>query len=191
MQVVAAGKAVALRPGCRSALQRLLASGVPTHLVSVNWSAAYVASALGLPLLPHPSLPTATVTAGSSDSAAAAGSRDSLIVANELEVGAGGITTGRITRAVQGARDKGAAFEALAARVGAARGTDHQQQAAASTVFIGDSTSDLAALLKVQFMCGVGGSVDAMAHRPPSSVLHACACCWLCPPSTCLCSGWA
>ncbi len=48
-RVKAAGAGVALRPGCHAALARAMQLRVPVHIMSVNWSASFVASALGLP----------------------------------------------------------------------------------------------------------------------------------------------
>lgn len=48
-EVAAAGSAVALQPGCAQVLSQALATGIPTHILSVNWSSAFVAAALGLP----------------------------------------------------------------------------------------------------------------------------------------------
>ncbi len=42
-----AGKRLPLREGCRETLDAVVASGVPVHIMSVNWSAQYVAAALG------------------------------------------------------------------------------------------------------------------------------------------------
>jgi hypothetical protein len=47
--VAAAASKVALKEGCRATLQAALAAGVPTHIVSVNWSRDFAAAALGLP----------------------------------------------------------------------------------------------------------------------------------------------
>lgn len=44
-----AGSANVLRPYCRAALAEALRRGIPTHVLSVNWSDEYVSGALGLP----------------------------------------------------------------------------------------------------------------------------------------------
>jgi len=43
-----AGASVPLQQGCRDTLSRAAAQGIPTHILSVNWSAELVAAALGL-----------------------------------------------------------------------------------------------------------------------------------------------
>jgi hypothetical protein len=40
---------VQLRAGCLETLRAALDAGVPTHIMSVNWSGQLVAAALGLP----------------------------------------------------------------------------------------------------------------------------------------------
>lgn len=158
-QLTAAAAAVELQPGCRGTLQRLLATRTPLRVVSVNWSAAFVAAALGLPLPP-----TTDVAVAAAD-LATAGVSSGMVVANQLEVGPLGTTTGRIKRGVQCARDKVAAFEAMVAGCGVAGGGAGH----GVTVYIGDSTSDLGAMLKVGARV-MGGACDASASTfTPSS----------------------
>lgn len=47
--VAMAAAKVVLKDGCRATLEAALASGLATHIVSVNWSGDFVAGALGLP----------------------------------------------------------------------------------------------------------------------------------------------
>ena len=51
-ELAAASRQVPLQPNCSNTLASLRAQGVPIHVISVNWSAQFVAEALQLPLRP-------------------------------------------------------------------------------------------------------------------------------------------
>ena len=133
---------VELRPGCRDTLATARAAGVQTHVISVNWSAEFIAEALSLPWHLHaPRRMELTrreaayrqgeepAALGGGDSKALGGayrkedkggdSEDrperSLLLANQL-LFLGDRTTGQMDRLVQCARDKGWAFRWLLRR---------------------------------------------------------------------------
>jgi hypothetical protein len=160
-------KGMALREGCREVLLRAKAAGMPLHVLSVNWAAEYVASTLGVPL----DVLTDTSALGAPGGEPANGSHTqqggegggdpaSLLICNQLELGPDGRTTGGLVRRVQCARDKGEVFTALLQRHGL-HPAQHSDPASHSSrqlsVYVGDSTSDLPALLLVRGRGMMGG----------------------------------
>ncbi|KAG2498573.1 hypothetical protein HYH03_003324 [Edaphochlamys debaryana] len=138
----AAGAQVALRPHCREALAGALRRGVPVWVVSVNWSHALVRAVLGLPC-------AGPEAEGPGEGSARSGAVE--LRCNSLELGPDGLTSGRLTKRVQSARDKQAQMQ----RIKAKSPTDNDQPPAA-LVYVGDSASDLAALLDADYGIVVG-----------------------------------
>jgi hydroxymethylpyrimidine kinase/phosphomethylpyrimidine kinase/thiamine-phosphate diphosphorylase len=135
------GANIHLRPGCLSLLKYAVDSGVPTVVVSVNWSGEMVAAALSQQGLP-------VVLAGGAGGArvgveGAPPPLGSVIVhCNELEY-FGDVSTGGIKPRCECAADKGRVFDDLLLGM-AAEG--HAAEGGVS-VYIGDSMTDLSALI--------------------------------------------
>ncbi|GAB4815842.1 hypothetical protein N2152v2_002888 [Parachlorella kessleri] len=127
------GAAIAMKAGCLELLQRAVKAGIPTCVLSVNWSAEMVRSALaqrGLPAV------VAEDELGSALQAECA-----MVVANELEY-FGDQSTGSIKRRVECAADKGHVFDDLLLNM-AMEGSAPE----GVTVVIGDSMTDIPALI--------------------------------------------
>jgi hypothetical protein len=149
--VASAAAGVALKAGCRATLRAALDAGIPSHVVSVNWSRDFVAAALGLPA-------DAAAAGGDAASAPAAAAPGRLAVnANELARGADGLTTGALERAVECARDKGRLFGRIAAAERDATAAPGGGAPGAS-VYVGDSASDVLPLLAADYGIIVGSN---------------------------------
>ncbi|KXZ50218.1 hypothetical protein GPECTOR_17g855 [Gonium pectorale] len=147
-ELAAAGAALPLRPHCRETLSGALRRGIPVRVLSVNWSDVYVGAALGLPT----QLARADEAPAMGAGAAAGGAVG--LSCNSLQLDSAGLTSGRLTKRVQSARDKRNALaalrEALAAAATAGGG------GGGAVVYVGDSVSDLAALLAADVGVVVG-----------------------------------
>ena len=151
--VEAAGTTVgrtALRPGAAAALTAALERGLPVRVLSVSWSASFVAAALrsaGVPAIVAPGWPPQAIAA---EDGGAQGS--AVVYANELRYGADGLTTGEVQARCECADDKAAAFAALTA------GLASPGREPPFTVCVGDSPSDVGALLAARTGVIVGTS---------------------------------
>ncbi|KAG2445538.1 hypothetical protein HXX76_000153 [Chlamydomonas incerta] len=167
-EVAAAGAGLQLRPQCREVLSGALGRGIPVHVLSVNWSDVYVGAALAAP---------ATAAVGSSGSsssssalpvrlAGAEGAGPAVeLRCNSLELDGAGLTTGALAKRVQSARDKRAALAELRSRLPAAPAaaavdgaSDSGSDNPAALVYVGDSTSDLGAMLDSDFGVVIGSN---------------------------------
>ncbi|GIL79240.1 hypothetical protein Vretifemale_8627 [Volvox reticuliferus] len=160
-EVAAAGSAVPLRPHCRETLRAALDRGIPIEVVSVHWSDVYVRAALGEGLMAS----TRQQGEGEGGARQAAPPAPSTSPAgitlrcNALEIGPDGFSSGTLHKRVQSARDKRRELEALGEERRAARGSAAATAAnGALTVYIGDSTSDLGALLAADVGVVVGAN---------------------------------
>jgi 2-hydroxy-3-keto-5-methylthiopentenyl-1-phosphate phosphatase len=131
--VAAAASSIALRPGSTRTLSAAAAAGLPTAVLSVNWSKSLMQAVL--------------------QPAAAAGSRPEQqqqqqmeIHANELVWGADGVSTGGLQREVQCGRDKGRVMDQLLQQH---RSSSSSSSSSGAVVYVGDSSSDILPLIKV------------------------------------------
>ena len=136
------GNHVEMRPGCLTLLRNAVDAGIPTAIVSVNWSGEMVTAALtkeGLPV----------VMAGGGGGARAAGVEGApppvgaiVVYCNELEY-YGDESTGGMKRRCECARDKGRIFDDLLLGMAA----EGQNEEGGVAVYIGDSMTDIPALI--------------------------------------------
>jgi 2-hydroxy-3-keto-5-methylthiopentenyl-1-phosphate phosphatase len=132
--VAAAASSIALRPGSTRTLSAAAAAGLPTAVLSVNWSKSLMQAVL--------------------QPAAAAGSRPEQqqqqmeIHANELVWGADGVSTGGLQREVQCGRDKGRVMDQLLQQHRRSSSSSSSSSSGA-VVYVGDSSSDILPLIKV------------------------------------------
>lgn len=135
------GATVSLRPGCLSLLKHAVDSGVPTVVISVNWSGEMVAAALS-----QQGLPVVLAGGAGGTRAGVEGAPPPLgavvVYCNELEY-FGDESTGGMKRRCECAADKGRVFDDLLLGM-AAEG--HAAEGGVS-VYIGDSMTDLSALI--------------------------------------------
>ncbi|KAK9848103.1 hypothetical protein WJX84_007310 [Apatococcus fuscideae] len=129
-----AGRKVALQPGCLQTLTRAKGKGLPVHVISVNWSEELVKAALGVPHDPH-----APSSRGVDAEITLEPGRIS-IHANELEY-SGDTSSGGIDRRVQSGADKSRVLDDLLLSKAIEAGPE------GSTVYVGDSASDISPLL--------------------------------------------
>ncbi|DBB00608.1 TPA: hypothetical protein ACH3X3_002298 [Trebouxia sp. C0006] len=146
----AAGEQIGLQAGCLTVLTRAQQAGVPTHVVSVNYSTEMVKAALQ-----RGSLNIVTAEGVSAEER-----HDVVIHANELTYEQG-ISTGDIIRRVQGGSDKDALMSELMhhssqAKADSTDGADANAEASKLAVYIGDSSSDFAPLLRADVGIVVG-----------------------------------
>jgi len=146
--LAAAGAAAALRPGAAAALRAAVAAGVPTGVLSVSWSADLILGALAAARAPPASRapwPAAPLTTASSIA----------VLANDVATSIGAGAGSAAGRRVECADDKAAALTALTATL----------PGAGPVIFVGDSPSDLGALLAadVGVVIGDGGSLRRAA----------------------------
>ncbi|GLC44016.1 hypothetical protein PLESTB_000220200 [Pleodorina starrii] len=175
-EVAAAGAEVRLRPHCLETLRAALKRGIPVEVVSVNWSDMYVGAALG-PGLGLEGAGGAQAGSGPATSASASPSSSTATAVrlrcNSLQVGPDGLTSGSLLKRVQTARDKTRELSRLRKEL---QQQQQQQTAAAGArsaataggggagggggggllVYVGDSTSDLGALLAADVGVVVG-----------------------------------
>jgi phosphoserine phosphatase len=135
------GASVPLRPGCLSLLKQAVDSGVPTVVVSVNWSGEMVAAALS-----QEGLPVVLAGGAGGTRAGVEGAPPPLgavvVYCNELEY-FGDVSTGGMKRRCECAADKGRVFDDFLLGM-AAEG--HAAESGVA-VYIGDSMTDLPALI--------------------------------------------
>eukprot|EP00873_Tetraselmis_striata_P012772 jgi/Tetstr1/433036/TSEL_022373.t1 len=127
--VAGAAGQVELQPGAVGALRAAAAAGVDLHVLSVSWSGTLIRVALGL-------------------SEAQLG-----IHANTLDLRDDGLCSGATSREIQCADDKTAAFQQLLASEAAALSEEGRL-----SVYLGDSATDLGALLEADVGIIVGTS---------------------------------
>ncbi|KAG2431981.1 hypothetical protein HYH02_013197 [Chlamydomonas schloesseri] len=170
-EVAAAGAALQLRPQCREVLGGALSRGIPVHVLSVNWSDVYVGAAL-TSAAAAASGKLAVRLAGEAAAAAAAavdsGGKEPAVElrCNSLELDGSGLTTGALRKRVQSARDKRAALAELRARLPAdaadsgsgSSGSSSSSSNPAALAYVGDSTSDLGAMLDSDFGIVIGSN---------------------------------
>ena len=135
------GSTITMRPGCLELLQRAVDAGVPTAIVSVNWSSELVAAALsqhGLPVI------TAGGAGGTRAGVEGAPIPPGALVihSNDLEY-FGDESTGGMKRRCECATDKGRIFEDLLLGLAA----EGQAAEGGISVYIGDSMTDIPALI--------------------------------------------
>lgn len=182
--LMAAADGARLRDGAATTLMRVRSAGVPLSILSVNWSTTLVRAVLDEALRrsgsDHPQQQQQQQRVAATDAALD-------IVANELTLGPDGVsTTGGINTVVQHGRDKRAALTRLVAQHAPLQGP---------VVFVGDSPSDIPALLLVScgylhacvdtckcvtcYICelahtGLDGSItDAVKKKPHKCTEHA------------------
>ncbi|KAL3147596.1 hypothetical protein ABBQ38_014648 [Trebouxia sp. C0009 RCD-2024] len=150
-RLTAAGQLIGLQPGCLTVLSRAQQLGVPTHVVSVNYSSKMVQAALRRSRL-NP------IISEASDSSQP---RDIVIHANELSY-KDGFSTGDIIRRVQGGSDKDALMMQLMQQSSSAHTPPNSSNNHGSAdesklaVYVGDSPSDFAPLLRADLGIVVG-----------------------------------
>ncbi|DBB00982.1 TPA: hypothetical protein ACH3X1_000888 [Trebouxia sp. C0004] len=148
----AAGEQIGLQAGCLTVLTRAQQAGVPTHIVSVNYSSEMVKA----------TLQRGSLNIVTAEGASAEEHHDVVIHANELTYEQG-ISTGDIIRRVQGGSDKDALMTQLMhhtsqAKTDSTDGGDADAEANQLAVYIGDSPSDFAPLLRADLGIVVGQS---------------------------------
>lgn len=135
------GARVGMRPGCLATLRRAVDAGVPTAVVSVNWSGEMVAAALA-----QQGLPVVMAGGGGGTRAGVGGAPPPpgavAVYANELEY-FGDASTGAIKRRCECAADKGRIFEDLLLGLAA----EGQAAEGGVSVYVGDSMTDIPALI--------------------------------------------
>lgn len=146
----AAGEQIGLQAGCLTVLTRAQQAGVPTHVVSVNYSSEMVKAALQ-----RGSLNIVTAEGLSAEE-----HHDVVIHANELTYEQGN-STGDIIRRVQGGSDKDALMTELMHHTSRTKadsidGAGPDAEASKLAVYIGDSPSDFAPLLRADLGIVVG-----------------------------------
>jgi hydroxymethylpyrimidine/phosphomethylpyrimidine kinase/phosphoserine phosphatase len=147
------GAGVAMRPGCLEVLRQAVDAGVPTAVVSVNWSADMVCAALAQRGLPAAAAPGAGGAGAGADGAPPPPGAVA-VYANELEF-FGDASTGEIRRRCECAADKGRIFDDLLLGL-AAEGAP--VLGAGASVYVGDSMTDLSALLSADVGIVMGGN---------------------------------
>ncbi|PSC75210.1 thiamine biosynthetic bifunctional enzyme chloroplastic isoform C [Micractinium conductrix] len=130
-----AGASISMQPGCLDLLRRAADAGVPTYVVSVNWSAEMVRAALAQEGL------SVVMAEGDGQSASAAPPGSVVVYANELEY-FGDTTTGNIRRRCECAGDKGRLLDDLLLDLAAAG-----EGGSGISVYIGDSMTDIPPLI--------------------------------------------
>ncbi|GMH40121.1 hypothetical protein BSKO_08025 [Bryopsis sp. KO-2023] len=131
--VMAGGQQIQLRKKCLPLLEKARALGLGVHVLSVNWSAEWVAAPLG-------------------PNAAISGRGETKMDENVIHVHANelmykdGVSTGEIKRSLECADDKGRVFDELLLDEATSRGEQRGK-----SVYIGDSPTDLLALLAADF----------------------------------------
>ncbi|KAF8066297.1 TH1 [Scenedesmus sp. PABB004] len=141
----AAAAPIELRPGAAHVLAAAAAAGLRTAVLSVNWSTTLVQEVLRA---------GGAAPGGAAAPAAggAPGQQAPDLRANELAWDADGVSSGSIECRVQCARDKGAAMrELLAEHRGGGAG-------AGAVVYVGDSASDIPALLEADYGIVIGAN---------------------------------
>lgn len=139
-----------LRPGAAAALAEACLSGVPTRVLSVSWSSELIRGALTGALAEELNGRGIEVSCDEAAWGVVGGGRGSPVVAvsaNALEFGSSSsppVSTGRVLRRVECADDKLEQFTALAASLEEEGETTKRR---GPVVFVGDSPSDLGALL--------------------------------------------
>lgn len=162
------GASVPLRPGCLSLLKHAVDSGVPTVVVSVNWSGEMVAAALS-----QQGLPVVLAGGAGGTRAGVEGAPPPLgavvVYCNELEY-FGDVSTGGMKRRCECAADKGRVFDDLLLGI-AAEG--HAAEGGVS-VYIGDSMTDLSALISadVGIVMGSNQLVRQVASAAGVAIRH-------------------
>ncbi|KAK3263101.1 hypothetical protein CYMTET_28076 [Cymbomonas tetramitiformis] len=182
--IAATAAALALRPGCLQLLPHLKDAGVPVRVLSVNWSAELICAALELPAaaiapplpaapVPEPAVSGPPARAGRGDGrwwacltpwsepvasahatnaprrhAPDASAPSVQVLANDLEVNLGW-STGNLLLSMQTPLDKGNAFNKMLKSFPATKGL---------RVYVGDSTTDLPALLAADVGIVIGES---------------------------------
>lgn len=173
VELKAAVSRAQLRPGCRDFLIACRDAGVPFHVLSVNWSADLVSAVLDVGLQ---AATEADLVAGihaeqhaPAQGQAGAGLGEGgrwthrpLLLANRLELGPDGVATGRWQGVVQCARDKGRLFNLLQQQLNAGHlhtspsGADVAVGRPGLSLYVGDSASDLPALLQADLGVVIG-----------------------------------
>lgn len=164
-----AGKKITMQQGCLDLLQKAVALGVPTCVVSVNWSGELVSAALsqqGLPVvLADPMTTGAAIGGGAELQSPPLGTV--MVYCNELEY-FGERSTGNIKRKCECASDKGRLFDDLLLTLAAEGGCDFETaETPTYTAFIGDSMTDLSALISADVGIVVG--MDPLIRRVAST----------------------
>ncbi|DBA77723.1 TPA: hypothetical protein ACH3X2_008416 [Trebouxia sp. C0005] len=144
----AAGEQIGLQAGCLTVLTRAQQAGIPTHVVSVNYSSQMVKAALQ----------RGSLNIVAADGVSAEEHHDAVIHANELTYEQG-LSTGGIIRRIQGGSDKDALMSELmhnSIQANSTDGADADAEASKLAVYIGDSPSDFAPLLRADLGIVVG-----------------------------------
>ncbi|KAL4420336.1 hypothetical protein ABPG77_006143, partial [Micractinium sp. CCAP 211/92] len=136
-----AGASIRMQGGCLDLLKQACEAGVPTYVVSVNWSAEMVKAALSQEGL------SVVIAEGDGQSAVVAPPGSVVVYANELEY-FGDTSTGNIKRRCECAGDKGRLLDDLLLDL-AASGEGGQ----GISVYIGDSMTDIPPLISAD--CGI------------------------------------
>ncbi|KAI3425347.1 hypothetical protein D9Q98_009111 [Chlorella vulgaris] len=142
-----AGESITMQDGCLQLLKQAAEAGIPTYVVSVNWSAEMVRAALAQQGL------SVVLAEGEDVSATAVPPGSVVVCANELEY-FGDTATGNIKRRCECAADKGRLLDDLLLDLAAAR----EGREAGISVYIGDSMTDVPPLISADAGILVGGN---------------------------------
>ncbi|CAM9251698.1 unnamed protein product [Ectocarpus sp. 12 AP-2014] len=177
-----------VRPGMARCMSRALASPFQTHVVSINWSQDVISRVLSQTLLDSHSFSSSTtgidaggrVWAGETASPRLEGDCPASVSSNDLVFDEHGVSTGEIAVKIPGSFGKHQRFLDLAAMARESVASS-ESSPRLMTVYVGDSVTDLLAMLDadVGIVVGHSGSFEKVARafgidiRPLASVYEA------------------